>query len=180
MSFRRKSRPDHRWSPWSVAGTSAGRAPRFEMQAQVEGLESRNLLSSLHFLPGGEPTFNLSGDGRTVTVEFTIAGIGNKPVDASLTVNGTADVSVQNPGNGAHFPPGQQVPFILVTDDFVQTENKNGSVTFTATFTITDEAILDSLNVKPKWDGIVNSASITSASLSITQGNQELTGSATF
>lgn len=176
MFYREKRRPDTRWTPWTATGSSTGRPPGFALQAHVEGLETRQLLSNIHFLPGGDPEFSLSEDGRTVSVSFTIAGIGNRAVDVRLAVAGTADVALQNPGQGGgpHFPPGQQQPFTLVTEDFVRTENKNGSVTYTASFTVTDEAILGGLNVKPKWSPVINSVDLISATLTISQGKDVL------
>src|SRR5215210_623279 len=96
MFYRERHRPDTRWTPWPATGASAGRSPGFALQAHVEGLEARSLLSNIHFI--GSPEFSLSDDGRTVSVSFKLAGIGNQKVDVELAVNGIADVALQNPG----------------------------------------------------------------------------------
>jgi hypothetical protein len=137
--------------------------------AEVQRLESRVVLSSIHFV--GAPSIEVSG--RTVDVSFTVAGIGNEPIASELTVTGVADVRIDNPGGND--PPGQQVPFVLTTADFTATSDKNGNVTYTASFTVTDEMVTSGIKLKKGWTADVTSVAIADASLTVTQGEDVLT-----
>ena len=86
-------------------------------------------------LKGGknaEPTF--FDDGLTLTAIGAIAGLGNENGLVKLVAEGNPIATCQNPGNGEHFPPGQNPAPVTVTgtqpfdpDDF----EKNGNFTFT-------------------------------------------------
>jgi hypothetical protein len=136
---------------------------------EVQRLERRELAANIHFI--GSPQFTITG--RTAEVSFTIAGIGNQPVDMEFTVSGTADVVINNPGGND--PPGQQVPFVLSTSDFTQTTDKNGNVTFTGSVTVTDADILEDVQLKRNWTAEVTSFEFTDVSLTVRQGNTVLT-----
>lgn len=140
-----------------------------EVSAYVENLESRQLLANIHFI--GTPTTVIHD--RTIDVSFTVAGIGNQPLDIQLATEGVADVAIHNPGGND--PPGQQVPFVFVTTDFTRVDNKNGTTTFTASLTITDEMILQSVKLKQNWTATVESFTITDTTVTIKQGKQILT-----
>ena len=148
---------------------TAGSHSRPSVAPEVQMLERRELMANIHFI--GSPSIVVND--RTVDVSFTVAGIGNQPLEHELTVKGTAEVTINNPGGND--PPGQQVPFVLTTSDFTATTEKNGNVTYTATLTVTDEMILSNVRLKKNWTATVTAFAFTDTTLTVTQGKTVLT-----
>src|SRR4051794_879090 len=176
MRSRERKRPDRHCLPWSAAGAAARRLPQLELQAHVEGLEPRLLLSNIHFVEG--PTVVVDQAAGTVTVTGKIAGVGNQPVQITTTVQGTADISCQNPGQGGapHFPPGQQTSFTL-TDTQTFRRDENGNVVFSIVVPIDEDAIADASGAcpNPKWQHEVSNIVISSVTVTATQGKDVIT-----
>jgi hypothetical protein len=176
MRSRERKRPDRHWLPWSAAGAAARRLPQLEPQAHVEALEPRRLLANIHFVEG--PTVDVDQAAGTVTVSGKIAGVGNQPVRITTTVEGTADISCQNPGGGGspHFPPGQQTSF-TISDTQTFRRDENGNVVFSITVPVDEEAILDAANAcpNPKWVADVSNVVISSVTVTATQGKDVIT-----
>ena len=97
------------------------------------GFVSAAQAANVH-LKGGknaEPTF--FDNGLTLEVIGAIAGLGNEDGLVTLVAQGNPIATCQNPGNGEHFPPGQNPAPVTLTgtqafdpDDFA----KNGNYTF--------------------------------------------------
>jgi len=133
------------------------------MQSLLEELESRQLMSSPHYVVG--PTF--TDNGTTLTATGSVAGLGNDDVTVTLDATGTATVVGVNPaGNVA---PGQ-TQNVNVSGQQVITDVKNGRVNFSVT-TIPPTASAASLP-NPKWTPVVTDVDFTSATLNVVQGGQ--------
>lgn len=107
--------------------------------ASDDDLGSVEQAASVH-LKGGknaEPTFR--DLGRALRASGALAGLGNGDVYVFLDATANATTSCQNPGNGEHFPPGQEPDPVSVSGSTVIPDEqlKNGTTPFSVT---TDEA----------------------------------------
>ena len=88
--------------------------------------------ASVH-LKGGrnvEPTF--VDNGLTLAASAEIAGLGNGDVLVTIAATGNPVATCQNPGNGEHFPSGQNPAPVTVTGSvsIPEEEIKNGTTPF--------------------------------------------------
>jgi len=113
---------------------SAGRLPRFQLQAQVEGLEARRLLTSPHFISASATL-----SGANVVVSFKEAGLGNNQLityEATATATATY-LCINNGGNHPQAANKETVSGpVSATGTF--SSGKNGQVTASLTLTPPD------------------------------------------
>ena len=142
------------------------------MNAFAEGLESRRLMASPHFVVG--PIF--TDQGSTLNASGSVAGLGNEDVTVLLTAQGTATIICSNPaGNVA---PGQTRD-VDVSGSQTITDVKNGRVNFNVT-TIAPTAPADACP-NGKWTAAVTNVDFNSATLIVQQGGEDvLTVTETF
>src|SRR5688572_25648477 len=142
------------------------------MNAFAEGLESRRLMASPHFVVG--PQF--VDQGSTLTASGSVAGLGNEDVTVLLNAQGTATIVCTNPaGNVA---PGQTRD-VNVSGSQTITDVKNGRVNFSVT-TIAPAAPADACPNR-KWTASVTNVDFSSATLIVQQGGEDvLTVTETF
>lgn len=120
MRTRERKRPDRRWVPWSAAGT---RLPTVQLQAHVEGLEARNLLSSPHFISA---TAALDAAHNAV-VSWKESGLGD---NVSITYKASANVTAtfECVNNGGNVPTSKVTVSGPVTATGTFSSGKNGSI----------------------------------------------------
>jgi len=133
------------------------------MNAFAEGLESRRLMASPHFVVG--PIF--TDQGSTLNASGSVAGLGNEDVTVLLNATGTATIIGVNPAGKV--APGQSEE-VNVSGTQTITDVKNGRVNFSVT-TIEPTASAASLP-NPKWTPVVTDVDFTSATLSVQQGGE--------
>jgi hypothetical protein len=125
-------------------------------------------------LKGGknaEPTF--FDNGLKLEVIGAIAGLGNENGLVTLIAEGNPIATCQNPGNGEHFPPGQNPAPVTLTgtqafdpDDF----EKNGNYTFTVETDAPETPVAgapDCPNVR--WTEEIIDVAFTSATIIVEQ-----------
>jgi hypothetical protein len=142
------------------------------MNAFAEGLESRRLLASPHFVVG--PVF--TDQGSTLNASGSVAGLGNEDVTVILNAQGTATLICTNPGGNV--APGQTRD-VNVSGSQTITDVKNGRVNFNVT-TVAPEAPADACP-NPQWTPSVTDVDFNSATLIVQQGGEDvLTVTETF
>lgn len=100
--------------------------------AIVLGVTSTAFASSVH-LKGGknaEPAF--VDNVLTLAASGELSGLGNGDVLVTITARANPVATCQNPGNGEHFPPGQNPAPVTVTGSvsIPESEIKNGNTPF--------------------------------------------------
>ena len=121
-------------------------------------------------------SLSVNFDGTTVTATGDISGLGSqKPAFAQLTVNGSASYTCTN--NGGNAAPGQNPVPVQSTSPAQDlgntTDNGRGTVNVSTTLTAPS-----TINPKTagcpsgKWTASLNEVTVSSATLTITQGNQ--------
>ena len=123
---------------------------------------------------GPAPDIVISGNTATVQPGAKIAGIGSEEVTFLLTVTGFVTSQCENPaGNVA---PGQNSSFTLSGEPVVVTPDQTGTLTVPSGISASGPAVGDPLTQQqagcpnPKWEGSVTSSTITSATLTVSQG----------
>jgi hypothetical protein len=130
--------------------------------------------AAVHFKGGKNAGPSFYDLGLYLGASGVVAGLGNEDGVVLLTARGIPEATCQNPGNGVHYPPGQNpAPYTLTgslpfsPDDF----DKNGNYAF---YLETDEpespipGAPDCPN--PKWTEEIVDIAFTSADLVIMQG----------
>lgn len=127
------------------------------------------------------PTVTFNADHTCVTVTGEATGLGNTPVIAHVTVNGTVTYTCQN--NGGNQSPGQNpVPATGSADQDLGNSDHNGRGVLNLTVCITADPIVNGKVAgcpNGKWDGVNPQpfpVPITSGTLTITQGNKTIYG----
>jgi hypothetical protein len=133
--------------------------------------------ASPHFKKGGSPvcTVSTSGSTSSTTCSGSLAGLGNGDVDLNTTVSGSAVYQCQN--GGGNTAPGQNkvlVGPVTAPTHIPGTEVKNGNLAFT-----TNPAVLSAPSTvsgaaagcpNPNWTGVNPTLTVTSITLTISQG----------
>src|SRR5688572_19574520 len=139
------------------------------MNAFAEGLESRRLMASPHFVVG--PIF--TDQGSTLNASGSVAGLGNEDVTVLLNAQGTATIICTNPGGNV--APGQTKD-VNVSGSQTITDVKNGRVNFK----VAPEAPADACPNR-QWTPSVTNVDFNSATLIVQQGGEDvLTVTETF
>jgi hypothetical protein len=123
---------------------------------------------------GAAPTINISGNTATVSSGAKVAGIGSEPVTFLLTVSGFVTTQCTNPaGNVA---PGQNSSFTVSGEPVVVTPDQTGTLTVPEGISASGPAVGDPVSNRDagcpnrQWSGSVTSSTITSATLTVSQG----------
>jgi len=140
------------------------------MFSMIESLESRQLLSSPHYVVG--PTF--TDNGTTLTASGSVAGLGNEDVTVLLNAQGTATIICSNPAG--HIAPGQTKD-VNVSGSQTITDVKNGRVDFSVT--TAEPTPPPDACPNPKWTAKVTNVDFNSATLIVQQGGQTVLTSTT-
>lgn len=133
--------------------------------------------ASPHFKKGGTPvcTVTLSGSSSSTTCTGSLAGLGNGDVDLNTTVSGFAVYQCSN--QGGNVAPGQNkvlVGPVTAPTHIPGNEIKNGNLSFT-----TNPAVLSAPGTvtgaqagcpNPNWTGVNPTLTVTSITLTISQG----------
>jgi hypothetical protein len=121
---------------------------------------------------GALPTITIEGNTATAS-GGKIAGLGSGPATFQLTVTGFVTTQCTNPsGNVA---PGQNSSFTLAGEPVTVPTTDNGSIDVPTT-TASGPAVGDPVSNRDagcpnrKWQGSVTSSTITSATLTVSQG----------
>jgi hypothetical protein len=137
--------------------------------------------ASPHFKHGGEPVCTITGGGtsQTVTCTGSLAGLGNEDLVVESTVSGFAVYQCQN--QGGNIAPGQNkvlegpqtVPTVIPSSAI-----KNGNVTFVTNPNTLEAAPTVSAEQagcpNPNWTGVNPTLTLTSITLTISQGGVTL------
>ena len=127
-----------------------------------------------HFKNGGSPVCTISGGQATCT--GSIAGLGNQDVVITENVQGVATFNCVSPGGNA--APGQnKVPFQGSTTQVIPSNQiKNGNLTFSVTSPNNPPTATAQQAgcPNPNWTTTLASATVTSITLTISQGGQTL------
>jgi hypothetical protein len=137
--------------------------------------------ASPHFKHGGQPTCTITGSGssQTVVCGASLAGLGNGDLQVNVTVSGFAVYQCQN--QGGNLAPGQNK--VLEGPQTVPTtipsaQIKNGTVTFTTNpNTLTAAPTVSGAEAgcpNSNWTGVNPTLTITSITMTISQGGQTL------
>ena len=130
--------------------------------------------ASAHFKKGGSPVCTISGGQATCS--GAIAGLGNQDVVIVLDVQGFATFNCVSPGGNAS--PGQnKVPFQGTTTQTIPSNQiKNGNLNFSVTSPSSQPtATAEQAGCpNPNWTTSLASATVTSITLTISQGGQTL------
>ena len=130
--------------------------------------------ASPHFKNGGSPVCTISGGQATCT--GSIAGLGNQDVVIVLDVQGFATFNCVSPGGNAS--PGQnKVPFQGTTTQTIPSNQiKNGNLSFNVTSPSSQPTATAQQAgcPNPNWTTTLASATVTSITLTISQGGQTL------
>ena len=136
-------------------------------------LAAGSALAALTFHSG--PTVTFSGSSATATAN--ISGLGNEPAFAQLFVNGTAEYTCSN--KGGNEAPGQNpqpAQGASPVQDLGNTEH-NGRATVNVTATLTAPQTIPAKQAgcpNGNWTATLSKLTVTSATLVITQGGQEI------
>jgi hypothetical protein len=141
--------------------------------------------SSVH-LKGGrnaEPSFR--DLGLALRSSGALSGLGGGDVYISLDATANATTSCQNPGNGEHYPPGQEPAPIDVSGSTLipEEEIKNGTTNFTVTTNPPASTVAGAPDCpNPQWIEHVIDLAFTSATITVEQpeGTTVLTVDCTF
>jgi hypothetical protein len=132
------------------------------------------LAQNPHFIGGAEPTITISGNTATVAGGQKIAGLGNEDVTFVLTAEGFATTACRNPsGNVA---PGQNAQFTVESEPVTVTPSATGFVIVPQNLSVSGPAVGSFVSDEeagapnPKWTCFVTGSTITSATLTISQG----------
>jgi hypothetical protein len=130
--------------------------------------------ASAHFKKGGSPVCTISGGEATCS--GSIAGLGNQDVVITENVQGFATFNCVSPGGNAS--PGQnKVPFQGTTTQVIPSNQiKNGNLSFSVTSpSAQPTATAEQAGCpNPNWTTTLASATVTSITLTISQGGQTL------
>ena len=130
--------------------------------------------ASPHFKNGGSPVCTISGGQATCS--GALAGLGNQDVTIQLNVQGVATFNCVSPGGNA--APGQnKVPFQGTTTQVIPSNQiKNGNLNFSTTSPSSQPtATAEQAGCpNPNWTTTLASATVTSITLTISQGGQTL------
>ncbi len=142
---------------------------------------STALAASPHFKRGGTPKCTISGSGTnstSTTCTGTLAGLGGEDLVIDVTVQGSAVYTCQN--NGGQIAPGQNKVLVGPTTTPTTIDSdaiKNGTLKFTtnsadlsASNTVSGSAAGCPGGEKSTWTGVNPVLTITSITLSISQG----------
>lgn len=148
MYHRERRRPLRGWNSSWIGGPAMDRSLRLRQPAVVENLESRFLLTNIHFVGNPVATANPNG---SVTVTGKLAGLGdNQSIAVKVTVPVNYTVECQNPGG--NIAPGQTHTGTL-TGTGTFTSDKNGNVLFSVTTDAPTASPEDCPN--PQWTPII-------------------------
>src|SRR5262249_38498913 len=125
--------------------------------------------ANVHF-KSGSPTF--INNGLTLTVNGTLAGIGNKDLTITVTATGTATTVGINPGG--HTVPGHPATVTETrTLPISASEVKNGEVFFSVTTPPPATPTAKQAGFpNNNWTVIVTSVSFTSVTITVKQGGK--------
>src|SRR5688500_1859692 len=135
------------------------------MNAFAEGLESRRLMASPHFVVG--PIF--TDQGSTLNASGSVAGLGNEDVTVLLNAQGTATIICTNPGGNV--APGQTKD-VNVSGSQTITDGKTGLVTFNVT-TVAPKAPAAACPYR-QWTPSVTNVDFSGATLIVQQGGEDV------
>jgi len=131
------------------------------------------------------PTVSFSSDHTSVTVSGEATGLGNQPAVAHVTVNGTVTYTCEN--KGGNQSPGQNpVAASSTFDQDLGNSSHNGRGSLNVTATVTAAATVSGKTAgcpNGNWAGVNPHpfpVPITSAVVTITQGNQTIFGPTTY
>jgi hypothetical protein len=142
------------------------------------------LAASVHLKPPHRPPV-FSDGGLTLTSSGALAGLGNGDVLVTLTAQADVTATCQNPGSGAHEPPGQNPAPVSVSgaQAIPESEIKNGNTPFSVV-TIPPVTPLPGAPdcPNPHWREAITDLAFTSTVLTIEQpvGTVVLTVSCAF
>lgn len=137
--------------------------------------------ASPHFKHGGTPvcTVTITGSTSSTTCTGSLAGLGNGDVDLNTTVSGFAVYQCRNAGG--NIAPGQNkvlVGPVTAPTHIPGTEIKNGNLTFTTNpAVLTAPATVTAAEAgcpNPNWTGVNPTLTVTSITLTISQGGMLL------
>ncbi len=143
----------------------------------VGALTAPALAASPHFKRGGTPVCTISGTStnQTVVCTGTLAGLGNEDLVIETTVSGFAVYQCQN--NGGNIAPGQNQVLVgpSITPTLIDSDAiKNGNLRFTTNpNTLSAPATVSGAEAgcpNPNWTGVNPTVTITSITLTISQG----------
>jgi hypothetical protein len=122
------------------------------------------LAASVHLI--GDLTFEDVGEQLETTL--SLAGLGNKDITITVTVNGTAHVTYINPGNNV--PAGQnKYPIQAMSTQTIPSEQiKNGTVTVT----LTSPELEPAPAPNPNWTVQLDDVEFDSATITVVQGGK--------
>jgi hypothetical protein len=147
--------------------------PGIGVALTVLALTASTAFAALTFHSG--PTVTFSDSSATATAN--ISGLGNTPAFAQLFVNGTAQYTCTN--KGGNEAPGQNpqpATGASPVQDLGNTEH-NGRATVNVTATLTAPQTIPAKTAGcpgANWTATLSSLTVTSATLVITQGGQEI------
>jgi hypothetical protein len=131
------------------------------------------------------PTATFSADGTSFTITGEATGLGNRPAIAHVTVNGTVTYTCQN--KGGNESPGQNpVDASSTVDQNLGNSDHNGRGVLNVTASVAAEATVSGRVAgcpNGNWAGVNPQpfpVPITSATVTITQGNETIFGPATY
>jgi len=125
-------------------------------------------LAAAH-IQGPAPTCSVSGSTLSCS-SFQIAGLGNTPATAQLTITGTFSTQCTNPGGNV--APGQSKTASGTSGPVSISTDKNGKATvppLSATAQPPSQTELNALCPNPQWTGSVSGFTVTSATITVTQ-----------
>jgi hypothetical protein len=131
------------------------------------------------------PTASFNDDATSFTVTGEATGLGNRPAVAHVTVNGSVTYTCQN--RGGNESPGQNpVPATSTVDQDLGNSDHNGRGSLNVTVSVVVSPTVSG-NVagcpNGNWTGVNPQpfpVPITSATLTITQGNTTIFGPVTY
>lgn len=168
-----RRRSDRSRMPWSNSGMDPNRALRIKPPVLVERLESRFLLSDVHFKGGANAAPTFTDLGTQLQVTGALTGLGNGDVTIQVTATGTAFTTCISPGGNA--APGQNKNNFTVTgvETIPASEIKNGNVNFSVTTVAPTSPIPGAPDCpNPNWTETINDIQFSTATITVIQGGQ--------
>ena len=131
------------------------------------------------------PTASFNADHTSFTITGEASGLGNTPAIAHVTVNGTVRYTCEN--KGGNQAPGQNpVPATSTVDQNLGNSDHNGRGVLNVTAAVAASATVSGTVAgcpNGNWNGVDPQpfpVTITSATVTITQGNQTIFGPVTY